>query len=314
MSYRNRGFVPSVEPIADSWYQSKAKELRRVASSSALGQNDVPSEALPPPPAPPKYAYMIGWGSVILITAGLFWGASRGVGTGAVSPNRRRRRTSRRRSRRSTRRRSTRGRTRGLSTNLKRYKALSRAARKRMPDKDFALSGRRFPIAGPPGSSRERDRWQAMQAIRYLNMGRVGSKEDYLDVRNAIIRRYGMGLWRSYDGPSWDKVMKAKRKRSSSRRRRRRTSRRRVAANPKRSRRDLNQSIWWGYDRTLRRWYVEAPNGSVRLYGSKSSAETTSKRLAEGYGLYRRRDDKRLDRGFRERFGMSRSAHARKYG
>lgn len=323
MSYQNRGFVPEIEPIADPWYRSKAQQLRRVAASSRLGQTDpsgmpllessqesaaAPSDALPPPVAAPKYAYMIGWGGIILITAGLFWGASRGVGTGAVSPNRRRRRTSRRSRRRSSRRRGP----RRLSSNrLKRYKALSASARKRMPDKDFALPGRRFPIAGPPGSSRERDKWQAMQAIRYLNMGRIGSKQDYLAVRNAVIRRYGMNFWRSYDGPSWDKVMKAKRKRGASRRRR--TSRR-MAANPKRPRRDLNQSVWWGYDRYLRRWFVEAPNGNVRFFGNKRKADDTSRGLADRYGMYRRRDDRRPERFFRERFGMSRSEHARKHG
>jgi hypothetical protein len=103
-----------------------------------------------------------------------------------------------------------------------------------MPDKDFALSGRRFPIAGPPGSSRERDKWQAMQAVRYLNMGRVATKQDYLNVRNAIIRRYGMGFWRGYDGPTWPKIQKAKRRAGATRRRTsRRPSRRRrrLAAN-----------------------------------------------------------------------------------
>ena len=115
---------------------------------------------------------------------------------------------------------------RKLTPNLHHYKALSASARSSMPDSYFALSGRRFPIRGPVGSSRERDKWQAMQAIRYLNMGRVTSRQDYLDIRNAIIRRYGAGFWRSYDGPAWPKIQSAKRKRSTTRR-----PRRRLAAN-----------------------------------------------------------------------------------
>lgn len=118
---------------------------------------------------------------------------------------------------------------RRVSANRSRYKALSAAARRRMPDSSFALSGRRFPIKGPPGSSRKRDRWQAMQAIGYLNMGRVRSKADYLAIRNAVIREYGAPFWRKFGGPSWAKIEKAKRSRSATRRRR--TSRRKVAAN-----------------------------------------------------------------------------------
>lgn len=130
-----------------------------------------------------------------------------------------------------TRRRSSRRRRR-VRRNLKSYKALSAAARKRMPQSSFALPGKRFPIKGPPGSSRERDKWQAMQAIRYLHMGRIGSRQDYLKVRNAVIRRYGMSFWRKYDGPSWNKVQQAKRKRQRSRRKSRR-----MAANRRTSRR-----------------------------------------------------------------------------
>jgi hypothetical protein len=90
-----------------------------------------------------------------------------------------------------------------------------------MPDADFALPGRRYPIAGPPGSSLERDKWQAKQAIRYLQMGRVRSKSDYLKIRNAIIRRYGAAFWTGCGAPTWETVAVAKRRRSRVRQRRR---------------------------------------------------------------------------------------------
>ena len=171
-----------------------------------------------------------------------------------------------------------------------------------MPDSSFALSGRRFPIKGPPGSSRERDKWQAMQAIRYLNMGRVKSRSDYLAVRSAIIREYGANFWRSYDGPTWPKIQKAKRRRSASRRR---TSRRKMAANPKTKLPSwMNKTIFWGRDGN--RYYVEAPNTKVRIYrgrGSKARAEEVAVHLSRRYGLPKRRDDGRLRRFYEKRFG-----------
>lgn len=121
---------------------------------------------------------------------------------------------------------------RRLSKNPGRYKSLSKSARKRMPASSFALPGKRFPIKGPPGSSRDRDKWQAIQAIRHLYMGRVADRHDYMAVRNAIIREYGPGFWRKYGAPSWAKVQRAKRKR----RRSRRTSRKKMAANRRRRR------------------------------------------------------------------------------
>ena len=256
MSYRGMGqLVPPIEAIPDPWYQRKARELQRIAAST-LGQTELvepPGSPLAPttqpspqPPAvgAPKYAYMVGWGAVILLTAGIFYGATQGIGTRPVSPNRRRR-TSRRRRRHvspfgafrrvnSNARRGGKRRTSKRRSSLRRYKALSASARSSMPQSSFALSGKRFPVKGPPGSSRQRDKWQAMQAIRYLNMGRVTNRSDYLAIRNAIIRKYGAGFWRSYDGPTWKKIQSAKRKRATTRRRRRPT-RRRVAANARRT-------------------------------------------------------------------------------
>jgi len=193
-----------------------------------LGADDATADAAAPP-APPKpmpVGMMVGWAAAVLLAAGMFYGATSGVGMKRLAANKSRRSSRRHTSRSGVRRNSRR-------TSLRRYKALSPTSRKRMPDSSFALNGRRWPIAGPPGSSTERNKWQALQAIRYLNMGRVGSQRDYLDIRNAIIRRYGQSFWRSYDGPSWAKVEKAKR----SRRRKRRTSggKRRLVANPHKS-------------------------------------------------------------------------------
>lgn len=229
MTYRGMGApVPTVQPIPDPWYQQKARQLQRVAAATAgLGQNGPTAE--PPLPSAPKYGLMVGWGAVILLTAGIFFAATRGTGT-KVRANRRRRRTRRGTRRRASKRRTSR---RRRKSSLRRYKALSAASRRRMPPSSFALPGKRFPIAGPPGSSTGRNKWQAMQAIRYLNMGRVSTKQEYLAVRNAIIRRYGSAFWRSYDGPSWEKVQRAKRKRATTRRKRGRRVTRRVAANPK---------------------------------------------------------------------------------
>lgn len=248
---KRKGFYGVGQTYTDPWTAKKAKEAQHslmrhgVIAVSGMGQDN---DAAPPPPEGMKVGLMVGWGVAVLAAVGVFYAVA---GDKPMRTNRRRkprrnaRRSSRRRSsrrstrrrstrRRSTRRRSTRRRsTRRRSTSgLRRYKALSASARRRMPDSSFALSGKRFPIKGPPGSSRERDKWQAFQAIRYLNMGRVRSRADYLAVRNAIIRAYGPGFWRKYDGPSWSKVEKAKRKRARSRRR---TSRRKVAANRRRS-------------------------------------------------------------------------------
>jgi hypothetical protein len=92
MTYRrNMGAaIPPIQPISDSWYQAKARELQTIAAATAgIGQVE------PPPPGAPKYALMIGWGAVIAITAGIFYAATQGVGTKSVQANRRRRRSSR---------------------------------------------------------------------------------------------------------------------------------------------------------------------------------------------------------------------------
>lgn len=122
--------------------------------------------------------------------------------------------SSRRSSRRTSRRRVRRNRS---QPNLRRYSALTMTQRKKMPPSAFVFPERgdhgEWPIKGPPGSSRERDKWQAFQAIRYLNMGRVASQSDYRKIRSAIVKEYGKNFWRQYGGPSWSKVENAKRKR-----------------------------------------------------------------------------------------------------
>lgn len=267
-----RRLAPPVYSRYGVWGRARSRGLipRGLKGLFGLGQDEEApvdvSRLAPSPSGGMNVGMMLGWGSVIALTAGLFWAASRGTGTVAANPRRRRRRRrgyrlrrNRRASkRRSTRRRATsrRRRTRRASRRratgaLRRFKGLSAAARRRMPPSSFALPGKRFPVKGPPGSSAERNKWQAMQAIRYLNMGRVATKKDYLAIRNAIIRKYGAGFWRSYDGPTWNKVVAAKRRRGATRRRtsrrratrrssRRRSSRRgrrRVAANRRTSRR-----------------------------------------------------------------------------
>jgi hypothetical protein len=324
MTYSGMSAIPPVQPIPDPWYQRKAAQLQRMSQGTS-GLGDEQTDYTAPPPGQPKVAMLIAWGSVLAVGIGLFYAATQGWGAKKkpVRANRRRRssrrRGTRRRStrrnsrRRSTRRRSTRRRSsRYVLANTRRYKGLSAAARKRMPASSFALSGKRYPIVGPPGSSRERDRWQALQAIRYLHMGRISSKADYLKVRNAIIREYGAGFWRKYNGPSWPKVEKAKRK-GMSRRRTRRTSRRKVAANRRRTRRNSRRgkTLHWGYDRSRRMWFYDATNG--KRYYSKARTEGKVKRMAREAGLRTRRDDKLPEREFQQRFGMSRAEYGRKY-
>jgi hypothetical protein len=96
--------VPRIEPIADSWYQRKARELQRVAASavmSGLGQDA-------PPPKAPNTGMMFGWLALTAVAAGLFWAVTSGPIGGPVRANRRRR-SSRRRVSRNTKRRSSRG-------------------------------------------------------------------------------------------------------------------------------------------------------------------------------------------------------------
>jgi hypothetical protein len=75
----------------------------------------------------------------------------------------------------------------------------------------FALPGKRYPLDS------ER---RARAAISYLHMGRIASQADYLAVRNAIIRKYGVDFWRTSGGPSWPKVARAKSKAARTRSRR----------------------------------------------------------------------------------------------
>jgi hypothetical protein len=183
----------------------------------------------PPAPRPLNWQMMLGWAGVVATGLGIFYLTTTQQGQRQLKPNRPRR-PSRRSSRRKSSRRSSRRRSSRLRAN-RRYKALSKAARKRMPQSSFALPGKRYPIKGPPGSSRARDKAQAMRAISYLRMGRVASKADFLKVRSALIREYGVSFWKSNGGFGWEKVKSAKAKRRS---KKRRTSRR-MAANRRRS-------------------------------------------------------------------------------
>jgi hypothetical protein len=160
---------------------------------------------------------VVAWGAALVAAAGVFMLFMGSRGGGGLAMNRRRRH-SRRRSRRMSANRRRRH-TRRVSRNR-----LSEAKRAKMHLSEFAIPERRsFPID---------TKRRARAAIAYLHMGRVGSKHDYLRVRNAIIRRYGMRFWHQYGAPAWAKVEKAKRSRAATRSHRRRT--RRVAANRRR--------------------------------------------------------------------------------
>jgi len=248
-----------------------------------------------------------------------------------------RRTTRRRRTRRNSRRRTTRnpkivGGVRAYAAaNPPRYKALSAAARKRMPASYFALPGKRYPFRGAVGSSRARDKVQARRAIQYLQMGRIKGRADYLAVRNAIIGRYGNVFWRASEGPSWPKVEKAirRRRRARTTRGERRRKERYVAAYrfPKRKRAVanrrrrvsrnalpawMNKTIYWG--RHGNGYYVEAPNRKIRLYrgfGAKAQASDVASSLAARYGLPKRRRNHRdwgLPKRGRPRKRVSRNA------
>lgn len=115
---------------------------------------------------------------------------------------------------------------RGRGRKWLRPNGLTKAKRRRMSRKSFVFPARR---AWPLDSQK-----RAKAAISYMHMGRVGTKSDYLAIRNEIIRRYGMGFWRDAGGPSWEKIARAKTKRTRSRRRR---TTRRVAANRGRKKR-----------------------------------------------------------------------------
>lgn len=98
MSYRGMGtapVMPPVAPIADAWYQRKARELQAVAASTALADT---APTGPRPAGPPPWAMIVGWGSVVAVAAGIFWYTSKGAPL-PMRANRRRRR-SRRTSRR----------------------------------------------------------------------------------------------------------------------------------------------------------------------------------------------------------------------
>lgn len=122
----------------------------------------------------------LGWGALAVIGLGVFWAV-----TSSGEPVRR---------------------------NRVRRNRLSAKARKQIPLDDFVFPERR---AWPLDTKK-----RAKAAIAYLHMGRVKSKSEYLAIRNAIIRRYGMAFWRDANGPSWPKIAKAKSKRSRDRRRR----------------------------------------------------------------------------------------------
>lgn len=150
---------------------------------------------------------LVGWGAVILLTAGIYYATTRE--DTLMAPNRRRRRrTSRRTSRRGKRRTSRRRQTR--------RNKLTAAERRRIPKSKFVFPERR---AWPLDSKK-----RAKAAVSYMHMGRVASASDFNKIRNAIRKRYP-DVWEDYGkGLTWQKVKKAK-----SKRRRSRSSRKKAA-------------------------------------------------------------------------------------
>lgn len=115
--------------------------------------------------------------------------------------------------RRRVHRNSRRRRGRRVSRNAR----LSEARRARLSKSAFVFPARRaWPIESPKA---------AYDAIRAMQIGRVGSPSDYLAISNFIQRRYP-GVWAKYGHKlSWSKTKAAKTKARASRARHRRTSR-----------------------------------------------------------------------------------------
>lgn len=196
----------------------------------------------------------IMWGSVALLTLGVFWATTRPGGGLAPNPRRkptrrytrgygsriskRRRRTSRRGTKR--RARSTR-RGRKRRTSRRGTKRRARSTRRRRPTPRRRYSRRhggylvRRPVVNNKLTASERRKipksqfvfperraWpldtkkRAKAAISYLQMGRVKSASDFNKIRNAIRKKYP-SVWEQYGkGLTWDKAKKAKRKRARS--------------------------------------------------------------------------------------------------
>lgn len=232
------GYATRQSHAAPVAYKPKTMSYSNVMSTlkGILGAD---SDGAPPPAAGPNWPAIVGWAAVVVTGTGIFWAVTRGGSARAVAANRRR--TSRRRPRRRASRRR-------VSRNL------SAAARRRISKSDFVFPERR---AWPLDSKK-----RAKAAISYLHMGRVSGKSEYLAIRNAIIRKYGMSFWRDSNGPSWSKVEKAKSKRRRSRKSKRKTSRRKVAANRRRTRR---KARWATYVRTRSgNWIEKSRHGTMR--------------------------------------------------
>lgn len=192
-----------------------------------------PTAAAITPPKPPGEAglgTMLMWGSVAVLTVGVFWATMQPGGGFAENPRPRRRRrstrrsSSRRSSRRPTaRRRSTRGRRRSTRRGSKRRSSrrysrrhggyvqprvsvnrLTASERRQIPKSKFVFPERR---AWPLDTKK-----RAKAAISYLHMGRVKNASDFNKIRNAIRTKYP-DVWDEYGkGLSWEKSKRAKAK------------------------------------------------------------------------------------------------------
>lgn len=195
----------------------------------------------------------IMWGSVALLTLGVFWATTRPGGGLAPNPRRkptrrytrgrggrisRRYRTGRRTSRRGTRRRATKRRTSRRGTK-RRARSRRRTSRRRKPTRRYSRRHGGYIVRRPVVNNRltaaerrripkskfvfpERRAWpldtkkRARAAVSYLHMGRVKSASDFNKIRNAIRKKYP-DVWERYGkGLTWDKAKRAKRKRGRS--------------------------------------------------------------------------------------------------
>lgn len=199
MSYGMNGLgapLPQVAPIPDAWYQAKARELQRIAASTATsGLGRVPGrrggifssnifmgnrkgfygfgqDTAPPPAGAPNAAMLVGWGAVMLAAVGIFWGVTR-MGPRSVSANRRRR-------------------------SSRRPRGNSRRPRVR-PNRTLTASEKE-----KRESARKSRDWERGVEMYFLGMGSPGRgtrhtvREGYSDARKSD--SYGNELYNPYSG------------------------------------------------------------------------------------------------------------------
>lgn len=160
------------------------------------------------PPVEPRatgrwnWPLIVGWGAAVVLAGGIFYAVTKGPVR--QNPRRRRRITRRRYTRRNLPRVYRRRLTRRMRRNY-----ITAAQRRRIPKKLFVFPRtRRFPI----DTAR-----RARAALSYLRMGRVGTKGEFQAVKRAVYRAWPDVYFRYGKGITWEKTLRAKRKRSRTR-------------------------------------------------------------------------------------------------